>query len=150
MQSETDKGIFRNENASIIDNGVSCLSTFDMLASFIRKSFSPFKRAHAAASAVDYASVVQQTVKRANTEKLREIFERYASIRSPKTGAMEMTPEDFVRRYLGMFAEENYNKESVRMIASAADTTRDGMISFEEFQVMNFFSLNYTEFYFVS
>lgn len=108
-------------------------SSFELLSSFISKAF--LKRASAAASAVDYASVVQASVRRANTERLREVFDRYASIKSPTTGLPEMTPEDFVRKYLGMFPEENYNKESVRLIASAADTTRDGMISFEEFQV---------------
>ncbi|VDM54948.1 unnamed protein product [Angiostrongylus costaricensis] len=44
-----------------------------------------------------------------------------------------MTAEDFIRRYLGLFTEENYNRESVRLLASAADTTKDGDISFEEF-----------------
>lgn len=44
-----------------------------------------------------------------------------------------MTPEDFIRGYLGLYTEENYNKETVRLLASAADTTKDGDISFEEF-----------------
>lgn len=40
----------------------------------------------------------------------------------------------FICRYLGLYTEENYNRETVRLLASAADTSKDGLISFEEFQ----------------
>ncbi|XP_026480452.1 calcium-binding mitochondrial carrier protein Aralar1 isoform X2 [Ctenocephalides felis] len=53
-----------------------------------------------------------------------------------------MTPEDYVRKYLGLFPDPKesdakdltYNAESVRLIAGIADTSKDGLISFPEFQ----------------
>lgn len=47
-------------------------------------------------------------IKRATTEKLRDVFVRYAS--QENKGERFMTSEDFVRRYLGMFPESAYNK----------------------------------------
>ncbi|KAA0199770.1 Solute carrier family 25 (Mitochondrial carrier Aralar) member 12 [Fasciolopsis buskii] len=44
-----------------------------------------------------------------------------------------MTPEDFVVRFLRLVEEKNYNESTVECIARAADTTRDGLISFDEF-----------------
>jgi hypothetical protein len=32
-----------------------------------------------------------------------------------------------------MYPEPNYNRETVSLIAGAADTTKDGLISYEEF-----------------
>uniref|UniRef100_A0A914BUP8 EF-hand domain-containing protein n=1 Tax=Acrobeloides nanus TaxID=290746 RepID=A0A914BUP8_9BILA len=71
-------------------------------------------------------------IPRAKPENLRQIFERYASV-IQKDGKKYMTDEDFVRKYLGLYTEPNYNKETVRLLASAADTSKDGLISFEEF-----------------
>ncbi|CAI4226539.1 unnamed protein product [Auanema sp. JU1783] len=70
-------------------------------------------------------------IPRANPEHLRPIFERFAT--KKKNGKLFMSSEDFIRKYLGLYTEENYNKETVRLLASAADTTKDGDISFEEF-----------------
>jgi len=72
-----------------------------------------------------------QAIQRANFDKLKEVFQYYASI--DKNGKKFMTDKDFVQRYLGLYTEDNYNKETVRLIASAADTSKDGLISFEEF-----------------
>uniref|UniRef100_A0A915I026 EF-hand domain-containing protein n=1 Tax=Romanomermis culicivorax TaxID=13658 RepID=A0A915I026_ROMCU len=83
---------------------------------------------------VDYSTALTQLVKRADPSDLREIFGRYASITDYKNGGKFMTPEDFVRKYLGLCMEENFNKEAVKLIASAADTSKDGLISFDEFQ----------------
>ncbi|CAH8580141.1 unnamed protein product [Heterobilharzia americana] len=66
-----------------------------------------------------------------DTESLRSVFNKYASINA--NGQLYMTPKDFVIRYLRLFNEENYNDLSVNCIASAADITKDGLISFEEF-----------------
>uniref|UniRef100_A0AC35GMH6 Uncharacterized protein n=1 Tax=Panagrolaimus sp. PS1159 TaxID=55785 RepID=A0AC35GMH6_9BILA len=71
-------------------------------------------------------------IPRANPEILRHIFDQYASIE--KDGRKFMTDSDFIRKYLGLYTEENYNRETVRLLASAADTSKDGLISFEEFQ----------------
>lgn len=47
-------------------------------------------------------------IKRATTDKLREIFQKYAS--QKKNGEYFMTTEDFIRGYLGLFPESNHNK----------------------------------------
>ncbi|XP_068152109.1 calcium-binding mitochondrial carrier protein Aralar1 isoform X1 [Drosophila tropicalis] len=71
-------------------------------------------------------------LKRAGTDKLREVFVKYASIH--KDGEEYMTSEDFVRKFLGLFTETAFNDESVRLLAGIADTSKDGLISFSEFQ----------------
>lgn len=71
-------------------------------------------------------------LKRANPEVLKHIFNKYASIE--KDGEKFMTPEDFVIRYLGFFDSENYNTESVQLLAAIVDTSKDGLISYPEFQ----------------
>uniref|UniRef100_A0A1I7RWC6 EF-hand domain-containing protein n=2 Tax=Bursaphelenchus xylophilus TaxID=6326 RepID=A0A1I7RWC6_BURXY len=77
----------------------------------------------------EYTSL--QNIPRANFDKLKEVFHAYASVE--KNGKKHMTDTDFIRRYLGLYTEDNYNKETVRLLASAADTSKDGLISFEEF-----------------
>ncbi|ETN64037.1 mitochondrial solute carrier [Anopheles darlingi] len=67
-------------------------------------------------------------IKRAATEKLREIFNKYAT--QQINGELHMTSEDFVRSFLG----QSYNEESTKLVAGIADTSKDGLISFAEFQ----------------
>ncbi|XP_058064276.1 calcium-binding mitochondrial carrier protein Aralar1 isoform X1 [Anopheles bellator] len=67
-------------------------------------------------------------IKRATTEKLREIFSKYAT--QQLNGEPHMTSEDFVRSFLG----QSYNEESTNLVAGIADTSKDGLISFAEFQ----------------
>ncbi|KAG8124928.1 putative Calcium-binding mitochondrial carrier protein [Naja naja] len=62
-------------------------------------------------------AVKVQTTKRADPNELQ----RY------------MTPEDFVRRYLGLYTEPHYNPKTVDLLAGVADQTKDGLISFQEF-----------------
>jgi len=64
------------------------------------------------------------TVHRANGEKLKEIFSRYASVE--KNGDKFMTPEDFIRSYLGLYAEQNFNSKTVKLLGSILDTSKDG------------------------
>ncbi|CAG9559559.1 unnamed protein product [Danaus chrysippus] len=71
-------------------------------------------------------------LKRADTDKLHEIFLKYATIE--KNGEKYITSEDFVRKFLGLFDEDDYNKESVQLIAGIVDMDKDGFISFAEFQ----------------
>ncbi|KAH8232418.1 hypothetical protein KR032_006136, partial [Drosophila birchii] len=71
-------------------------------------------------------------LKRATTDRLREVFLKYASLQ--KNGEHYMTSEDFVRKFLGLFSESAFNDESVRLLAGIADTSKDGLISFSEFQ----------------
>ncbi|MGH0133892.1 UNVERIFIED_CONTAM: hypothetical protein FKN15_043863 [Acipenser sinensis] len=44
-----------------------------------------------------------------------------------------MTPADFVQKYLGLHTEPLHNPKTVQLIAGVADTTKDGLISFQEF-----------------
>ncbi|XP_026666502.1 calcium-binding mitochondrial carrier protein Aralar1 isoform X6 [Ceratina calcarata] len=45
-----------------------------------------------------------------------------------------MTPTDFVRSYLGLYTYSGYNPDSVNLLAGIVDTSKDGLISFAEFQ----------------
>lgn len=47
-------------------------------------------------------------LKRASTEKLREIFNKYAS--KDIKGEKYMTSEDFVRKFLGLFPDKDFNE----------------------------------------
>ncbi|XP_030556310.1 calcium-binding mitochondrial carrier protein Aralar1 isoform X2 [Drosophila novamexicana] len=78
------------------------------------------------------AATTPSLLKRAGTDKLREVFLKYASLQ--KDGEQYMTSEDFVRKFLGLFTETAFNDESVRLLAGIADTSKDGLISFSEFQ----------------
>ncbi|XP_046404695.1 calcium-binding mitochondrial carrier protein Aralar1 isoform X2 [Ischnura elegans] len=71
-------------------------------------------------------------LRRAKTERLREIFNKYAS--KEVEGEKFMTPSDFVRKYLGIFTEDDHNPESVALLGGIVDTSKDGLISFSEFQ----------------
>ncbi|KAG7502144.1 calcium-binding mitochondrial carrier protein Aralar1 isoform X1 [Solea senegalensis] len=44
-----------------------------------------------------------------------------------------MTPCDFVQSYLGLHTQPYHNPRTVELIAGVADTTKDGLISFQEF-----------------
>ncbi|XP_020710507.1 calcium-binding mitochondrial carrier protein Aralar1 isoform X5 [Athalia rosae] len=71
-------------------------------------------------------------LKRANSDRLHEIFNQYAT--QEKNGERFMTPADFVRSYLGFYTDADFNPESVRLLAGIVDTSKDGLISFAEFQ----------------
>ncbi|KAI4491263.1 hypothetical protein M0802_010297 [Mischocyttarus mexicanus] len=71
-------------------------------------------------------------LKRANSDRLYEIFNQYAT--QEKNGERFMTPSDFVRSFLGLYTDAEYNPDSVDLLAGIADTSKDGLISFAEFQ----------------
>lgn len=50
-------------------------------------------------------------LKRATTERLREVFQKYATVEN--NGEQFMTSEDFVRKYLGLFTEIAFNEVSI-------------------------------------
>lgn len=72
------------------------------------------------------------TVKRASSEELRAVFNKYAS--AGKGDDKLMTSADFVRGFLGLLPEPNHDPKSVTLLAGIADTSKDGFISFPEFQ----------------
>ena len=45
-----------------------------------------------------------------------------------------MTAADFVRGFLGIYREHNHNPASVSLLGGILDTSKDGLISFQEFQ----------------
>ncbi|CAG2060845.1 unnamed protein product [Timema podura] len=71
-------------------------------------------------------------LKRAKTEKLHEVFLKFAS--KEVNGEKFMTAADFVQNYLGIYSDANFNPESVKLLAGIVDTSKDGLISFAEFQ----------------
>ncbi|KAL1505732.1 hypothetical protein ABEB36_005228 [Hypothenemus hampei] len=71
-------------------------------------------------------------LKRANPAQLQEVFNKYASIE--KNGEKFMTSDDFVVKYLGLLNEKDYNADTARLLAGIVDTSKDGLISYPEFQ----------------
>jgi len=45
-----------------------------------------------------------------------------------------MTPDDFIRKYLKLLTAENYHPGSLKLLGGIIDTSKDGLISFPEFQ----------------
>ncbi|KAM9709151.1 electrogenic aspartate/glutamate antiporter SLC25A12, mitochondrial-like isoform 1-T1 [Menidia menidia] len=76
-------------------------------------------------------AVKVQTTKRADPHDLKSIFLKYASV--VEDGEHYMTPRDFVQSYLGLHTQPQHNPKTVELIAGVADTTKDGLISFQEF-----------------
>ncbi|XP_063285797.1 electrogenic aspartate/glutamate antiporter SLC25A12, mitochondrial [Pelobates fuscus] len=69
--------------------------------------------------------------KRADPNELKSIFLKYASVE--QDGEHYMTPCDFVQKYLVLHTDPNYNPKSVELLGGVADSTKDGLISFQEF-----------------
>uniref|UniRef100_A0A8C7L4R9 Solute carrier family 25 member 12 n=1 Tax=Oncorhynchus kisutch TaxID=8019 RepID=A0A8C7L4R9_ONCKI len=44
-----------------------------------------------------------------------------------------MSPRDFVQNFLGLHNQPDHNRKTVQLIAGVADTSKDGLISFQEF-----------------
>uniref|UniRef100_A0A8B9L7M1 Solute carrier family 25 member 12 n=1 Tax=Astyanax mexicanus TaxID=7994 RepID=A0A8B9L7M1_ASTMX len=57
---------------------------------------------------------------------------QHASV-ADKDGEQFMTPSDFVQKYLGLHTQIHHNPKTVQLLAGVADTTKDGLISFQEF-----------------
>jgi len=71
-------------------------------------------------------------IKRADTQQLRAIFDKYASLEVE--GVKYMTDEDFVIKYLELLPQTNYNKESLNLLCGVLDQSKENRISFAEFQ----------------
>ena len=63
-------------------------------------------------------------LKRADTDQLRAIFDKYASAKID--GETYMTEEDFLVGYLKFFPEKDYNKESAKVLCGILDQRKDG------------------------
>jgi len=77
------------------------------------------------------APLFDYTVKRANPEDLRVVFYKYASVE--EDGERYMTPHDFLRDFLHMDAA-CFNDMTLNLLTGCVDQTKDGLISFPEFQ----------------
>ncbi|CAL8389569.1 unnamed protein product [Gadus morhua 'NCC'] len=77
-------------------------------------------------------AVKVQAMQRADPHSLKAIFLKYASV--VEDGDHYMTPRDFVQNYLSLHTRPQYNPRTVSLLAGVADTTKDGLISFQEFQ----------------
>ena len=66
-----------------------------------------------------------ELIKRADVDELREVFNRHASITSCDDGEKLMTYSDFIHNYLGLMPRENYDPNTLLLLASTVDTTRD-------------------------
>ena len=71
-------------------------------------------------------------INRAETLKLKSVFEKYASLEIE--GVKYMTDEDFVIKYLELLPASNYNQQSLHLLCGVLDRSKDGRISFAEFQ----------------
>jgi len=69
--------------------------------------------------------------KRVSTERLQEVFNKYA--RTEKNGEKYMSEKEFVQDFLGLFPGSE-NEQSIKLLAGIVDTSKDGLISFAEFQ----------------
>uniref|UniRef100_A0A4W4GW64 EF-hand domain-containing protein n=1 Tax=Electrophorus electricus TaxID=8005 RepID=A0A4W4GW64_ELEEL len=58
--------------------------------------------------------------------------EKHATV-VDKSGEHYMTPQGFVQNFLGLHTQPNHNPQTVQLIAGVADTTKDGLISYQEF-----------------
>lgn len=45
-----------------------------------------------------------------------------------------MTAHDFIVNYLGLLEEKDYNQDTARLLTGIVDTSKDGLISYSEFQ----------------
>ncbi|XP_035657554.1 calcium-binding mitochondrial carrier protein Aralar1-like isoform X2 [Branchiostoma floridae] len=70
-------------------------------------------------------------LKKADVEELRSVFHKYATVE--KDGEHYMTPRDFVIKYLGI-EKEDADPTTLNLLAGVVDETKDGLISFVEFQ----------------
>jgi len=71
-------------------------------------------------------------LKRADSESLRVIFDKYAT--ATVDGERYMTDADFVVKFLKLFPDTGYNKDSASVLCGILDQSKDGLISFNEFQ----------------
>ena len=65
-------------------------------------------------------------MKRADSEQLKSIFEKYASTRLDDE--LYMTDEDFLVKFLKIFPEKNFNKDSAKLLCGILDTSKDKFV----------------------
>uniref|UniRef100_A0A4W5KHT0 Solute carrier family 25 member 12 n=1 Tax=Hucho hucho TaxID=62062 RepID=A0A4W5KHT0_9TELE len=76
-------------------------------------------------------AVKVETTARGDSNELRTIFLKHASV--VEDGEHYMSPRDFVQNFLGLHNQPDHNRKTVQLIAGVADTSKDGLISFQEF-----------------
>ncbi|XP_010889257.2 calcium-binding mitochondrial carrier protein Aralar1 isoform X1 [Esox lucius] len=76
-------------------------------------------------------AVKVDTTARGDSNELRTIFLKHSSV--VENGEHYMSPRDFVQNFLGLHVQPDHNRKTVQLIAGVADTSKDGLISFQEF-----------------
>lgn len=61
---------------------------------------------------------------RAESQALFDIFQKYATV--AVKDERYMTAYDFVVKYLGLLKEDNYNEQTMKVLAGIADSNKDG------------------------
>ncbi|XP_050543004.1 calcium-binding mitochondrial carrier protein Aralar1 [Daktulosphaira vitifoliae] len=70
--------------------------------------------------------------KRATTEQLLDIFNKYATVEKQEEKFINAV--DFIKNYIGILNEPSSDIDSLKLLSGIVDTTKDGLISFAEFQ----------------
>lgn len=73
-----------------------------------------------------------ELINRADGPELKQVFEKYAS--KEINGEKFMTYSDLLFKYLQILEPENFDPFTFEIFGGAVDTSRDGLISFSEFQ----------------
>lgn len=71
-------------------------------------------------------------IKRADINVLKDVFERYASV--TEHGAKFMTNHDFFVKFLNLFPDVNYDKDSLKVLSRVIDKRDNNRITFADFQ----------------
>ncbi|XP_053372526.1 electrogenic aspartate/glutamate antiporter SLC25A13, mitochondrial-like isoform X2 [Mercenaria mercenaria] len=106
--------------------------TRKMAASIREKYLARFSAKWPFATKVECEAHKEEGLMRADSEHLRTIFNKYASV--TEGDEKFMTYPDFIQRFLQLLDTKDYNEYTLQLFGSSIDTSRDGKISFTEFQ----------------
>ena len=75
-------------------------------------------------TSTDFSLQTMGYLKRGDPEQVRAVFDKYASANID--GVPYMTDEDFIVKFLQLFPNTNFNKESVKLLCGILDQSKDG------------------------
>ena len=71
-------------------------------------------------------------VELADDEHLKEIFNKYAKHSILEQKAIKS--EDLVQKYLGLLAENDFDEQTLKILANSVDLNKDGYVTYDEFK----------------
>jgi len=71
-------------------------------------------------------------VEQVEESQLQKVFDKYANHTSFNQRAIKT--EDFVQKFLGLMSEEDYNPDTLKLLANSVDLDKNGFICFDEFK----------------